>query len=336
MASPFEIYWRFAGLPLSKAKGLLVDLIPFSVVEFAVWSGMAATLLFCIGWLPQARGTILRKARPIFAALGPVFLVLLGCGQGAFAFSFSPTAWRQPLHERVAADSLPYAVFKARVSERAERLETHLTREDYYSLDENKVMAACDQSLDRVLGDLGLPSGRRVTAIKTMGPLSTLMGLSYGGPAFHDPFFGELAIVDSSDLPTSHNWRLLAACHETAHAKGFTREMDAEILTYLALLRSGDPRLRALADIQFLRKSGEEIAWPELLTEELQRVRAKRKAVEARQPLVRSLKKWAKRLNIRNEDAKYGQRSPEEDWNPHHPFYATVFALERQAETASP
>ncbi len=328
--SPFEIYWRTLGLPLSRAKGFLVDAVPFSVVEFAVWTGITATLLFILGSFPAMRRTRLWEARRLWFFFGPIFLLLLGAGQGAFPFSLAPTAWRQPLHDKFLGDSLSYSDFQAQVDLRAQRLNQELSPSDYYSLSELEVLTACDTALDSVLDGLGLPGGRRVTALKTMGPLSTLMGLVYGGPAFHDPFFGELAVVDSSDLPTSHFWRLLAACHETAHAKGFTREMDAEILTYLALRHVPDPRYALIADIQFLRKSGEEIQWPALLKEEADRVRETRRKVEMTQPVAQFMQRWATRLKLRNDEAKYGQRDRADEWNPIHPFFSTVLAVENE------
>src|SRR5690606_5578020 len=259
-------------------------------------------------------------------------LAALGLGQGAFPGSLAPTAWRTPLAERLGADRLPEEVFRAEASAREARLRATFSGDGpgaqrwraFQGVTEREVLAACDTSLNTVLASLGLPAGRTVRAYKDMGPWTTTIGLAYGGPAFHDPFFGEIAIVRDDDMPAPHYWRLTAACHEAAHAKGFTREMDAEILTQLALARHADPNLRTLADLHFLRKTGLAVAWPDSLLAESRHVRARRAAVERTQPVVRALRTAARRLQFQNDAGKYGARTPDDAWNPRHPFFATV------------
>jgi len=337
----FDLYWRALGLPLSRMKGVITDAIPFSLVETSLWIGTAATVIFLLSLLPRRwhkRGgrwsgwLEARGVRVTALAFGPVFLVALGLGQGAFPGSLAPTAWRTPLAERLGADSLPEGTFRAWAAAREARLHEALPPDEqgarhwraFQALSERDVLAACDTSLDAVLDALHLPAGRTVRAYKNMGPWTATIGLAYGGPAFHDPFFGEIAIVSDADMPAPHYWRLTAACHEAAHAKGFTREMDAEILTQAALARHDDPRLRTLADLHFLRKTGLAVAWPESLITESQRVRARRAETEKTQPVVRALRMVARKLGMRNDAAKYGARTAVETWNPRHPFFATV------------
>jgi hypothetical protein len=326
----FDLYWRVLGLPLSRIKGAVTDAIPFSIVEVALWIGTAATLLFALSFLPRLRSR-LKPVRRIALWAGPIFLIALGLGQGAFPGSVAPTAWRAPLTQRLGQDSLAEPDFRNWVAQRETTLiealrppEGTLRWEAFQSLEESRVLAACDTSLDAVLADLNLPAGRTVRTYKNMGPWTATIGLAYGGPAFHDPFFGEIAIVRDLDLPAPHFWRLIAACHEAAHAKGFTREMDAEILTQLALLRIADSRFRTLANIHFLMKTGTKIAWPESLIAESKQVRARRVQTEAHQPMVRGLRTLARRLGLQNEGVKYGARAPTDVWNPRHPFFATV------------
>jgi hypothetical protein len=334
----FDIYWRAAGLPLSRLKGMITDAVPFSIVEVSLWAGTAATLLLAVSLL-RPRG-VLRNRRLRLAALlaGPVFLAALGLGQGAFPGSLAPTAWRTPLTEYLGTDSLGEEAFRAWVSERENSLGLALgtpeSWESFLGLTENAALRVCDRELDTVLAALGLPGGRSVRAFKNMGPWTTTLGLVYGGPAFHDPFFGEIAIVSDRDMPAPHHWRLIAACHEAAHAKGFTREMDAEILTQLALMGQDDPRLRLLRDIHFLRKTGIKVAWPDSVLAEWARVRERRIETEARQPVVRTLRRWAVRTGLQNDAAKYGTRRAADSWNPHHPFFATLQSAAKK--TTSP
>lgn len=334
----FIIYWTTLGLPLSRLKGAVVDAFPFSFVETTVWVGLVclAALAFCA---VTGRWQALRKRRRLYRALiaGPIVLLLLSLGQGAFPLSMAPSAWRQPLARHVEAPPLPYESFQAELRRRENRLLNRFGPAYYGTLPEPEILAGCDTALDRVLERLGMPPGREVGRVKAMGPLTTVLGLSYGGPAFHDPFFGELAMVKAVDLPTPRYWRLLAVCHEAAHAKGFTREMDAEILTQLALSSSHDPRYVLLGDIMFLRKSGEGVQLPESLRREIRASRDSAAAVEKRQPVVRFLRSISKRLGIQNSGGKYGTRNPREAWDPDHPFYATiVHQLPRMGVTGAP
>jgi hypothetical protein len=341
----FDLYWRVLGLPWSRVKGAVTDSVPYSLVELTLWLGTAATVVLMLTVLPtrwfagKAMGVWLRTRGVRLAALlaGPVLLIGLGLGQGAFPASLAPTAWRTPLVKRLGTDSLAEATFRTWVTAREAQLRQAFADSahgaanwnSFQSMTEHEVLAACDTGLDTILAALGLPKGRTVRAFKTMGPWTATIGLAYGGPAFHDPFYGEIAIVSDADMPAPHFWRLSAACHEAAHAKGFTREMDTEILTQLALMRVGqhDRRLRALADIHFLRKAGLKIAWPDSLIAESKRVRTRRTAVERGQPVVRTLRNAARQLGLQNTATKYGARSAAEAWNPHHPFFATVHGV---------
>ncbi len=323
----FDIYWRLIGLPLSRCKGAVTDAIPFSLVEASIWFGGAMTLLWLASWFSPFKAR-LRRGRRWFLILGPLFLAVLGMGQGAFPLSLAPSSWRTSIPRRLGSDSLGLPQFQAWVHEREANLRKNFNWDAYQSLTEADVQSACDTSLDTVLRDLGLPPGRHVRTIKAMGPLTTDMGLIYGGPAFHDPFFGELAMVHDADEPSPHYWRLIAACHETAHAKGFTREIDAEVLTQLALERISHPRYQALADIHFLRKTGMKISWPDSLVAESKRVRARWLEVEKHQPVISFFRKWIDRWHLENSGGKYGDRKPHQAWNPHQPFFATIHRLQ--------
>ena len=162
-----------------------------------------------------------------------------------------------------------------------------------------------------------------------MRGLTRLLGLSYGGPAYHDPLTGEVALAGEKDNPAPKFWRCHAICHETAHAKGFTREMDAETLTQLALLTSDNPNMQVIGRLLFLQKSGVEFQWPGRLKDEIKLKAEERQAVRAGQPLVSLLAKINQRLNIQNTPEKYGKRKKGEAWNPEHPYFSTVAYLLR-------
>jgi hypothetical protein len=299
------------------------------MVEVTVWAGLACALIL-LGAASLGRWRVLRTRSLLFYSLaaGPLVLLGMALGQGAFPLSLAPSAWRRPLAREFPAPALPYADFRGELVRREERLLRAFSPEWYASLGETEILAGCDRRLDSVLAALRLGPGRSVGAVKPMGPLTTLLGLSYGGPAFHDPFYGELAMVRPGDHPAPRYWRLIGICHEAAHAKGFTREMDAEILTQLALQGSGDPRYRMLGDIMWLRKTGERVHYPPALKREILASRDSLERVERKQPAVRFFRSLSRRLGIQNSGGKYGSREGAEAWNPHHPFFATVAALE--------
>jgi hypothetical protein len=324
----FPVYWRWLGLPLSRLKGGITDRIPFSLVEFTVWAGLGCgAVLLAAVFLRRWRRLRDRPAVFYPLAAGPLVLLCMALGQGAFPLSLAPTAWRRPLSREFHAPPLPYADFRQDLMRREERLARTFSADWYLSLDEKEILAGCDRRLDTVLSVLRLPPGRSVRLMKPMGPLTSVLGLSYGGPAFHDPFFGEMAMVRPADLPAPRYWRLIGVCHEAAHAKGFTREMDAEILTQLALQGSPDPRYRMLADIMWLRKSGERVHFPAYLRREILASRDSLERVERRQPVVRFFRTLSRKLGFQNSGGKYGSREGAEKWDAHHPFFATVAAL---------
>jgi hypothetical protein len=340
----FSDYWLFFGLHLSRCKGWVVDAIPFSVVELAFQAGLLVTALAVTAWLPWPksvlglataswRGSLLRslQRKRIVLLLGPGFLALLGMGQGAFPWSLAPSAWRPALQVILPHPTLTAERQNALLHRHLQSLWLEMTPDRYSSLSEAEALVTCDRLLDSVLARLQLTPGRQVKAIKPMGPLSTLLGLVYGGPAFHDPFFGELAMVKTEDMPSSKFWRLHATCHETAHAKGFTREMDAEILTFLAFSQSDDKRYQALGDLMYLAKSGKSFPIPPCIRADMDAVRRNRILVERRQRFTTFLKVWAEHFHLRNQPLKYGDQQAGDAWNVQHPFFATVMGQLDQA-----
>ncbi len=324
----FDFYWRTFGLPFSRIKGSITDAVPVSLVEVSLWMGGIATLIWLLSLLRRKEAWAKPWVRRISFLLGPFFLLAMAQGHGAFPASLAPTALRPSLTRDFGTDSLSEDTFNNWVAERESRLRGEFDWASYQSLSEQEVLNACSISLDTVLKDLGLPPGRTVRTIKSMGPLTTVMGLVYGGPAFHDPFFGEIGMVRQQDSPMPHHWRLIAACHESAHAKGFTREMDAEILTQLALLRIPDPRFQVLADVHFLEKAGLKIQWPDSLLSEARAMRQERHELQRHQHVISFLRRWVNRWHLGNSGGKYGDRDRGEAWNPRQPFFATVHRLQ--------
>lgn len=108
MATLFPFYWRWLGLPLSRAKGEVVDQLPFSLVETTIWIGVLFAAIMAMAAL-TGRWRFLRSRPSLFSLLaaGPVILILMALGQGAFPLSLAPSAWRLPLARAFPAPPLP-------------------------------------------------------------------------------------------------------------------------------------------------------------------------------------------------------------------------------------
>ncbi|MBF0430472.1 MAG: DUF3810 family protein [Fibrobacteria bacterium] len=319
---------------MSLIKGTIVDVIPFCLTEIVLWIGLLSCVLLLLKHLPifkkdsqrvhPTKTSLFRINTILLIVCGPVLLFVLISGQGAIPFGPQPTLNRKSLNKNWAPDSLSEKQFEQYVRWFEQKLHQEFNETDYLNLSEDLVLKNCNHTLDSLLVAYGLPKGRTLKRIKPLFGLTRLLGLSYGGPAFHDPLLSEVAMVRKSDLPTPNYWRLHAICHETAHAKGFTREMDTEILTQLALLTNQDKRLHLLGYILFLQKSGKSFSWPEFLEKERTQKALERRDTKKRQPFVRLLTHINKKLSIQNSGEKYGTRKKHDKWKSDHPFFTSV------------
>ena len=129
------------------------------------------------------------------------------------------------------------------------------------------------------------------------------MGISYGGPAYHDVISSEVVIAAYEDFMQPTYWYRKCLVHEIIHAQGFTSEMDTEILTWLALRLSSDPLDNSYAQLMVLIKSKIEFAWPKSIEEE--RVYIRKTQLKSGFA-VNMAKKFTKKFNIKNRSDKYG------------------------------
>ena len=336
MNSIFNLYWKIFGATLSGVKGSIADFAPISLVEILVWIGFFACLItlnnlririgIWRGKIPSEIGSE-KLSSLVFFLLGPFLLFLLMSGQRVIPFSPAPTSLRPSLYKTFGAPLLFEPEWDSLIILNNEKLSNSFPVEAYRQINYQNLFSDCNNMLDSVILKLGLPKGRRVSNIKQMMGITRILGTAYGGPAYHDPLTSEVAWISQKEFPTTTYWRIQAACHEIAHAKGFTREMDAEILTYLALSSSKDPLYQSMGTLLWLQKSGSQFDWPGYLERERQLKHNLRKKVQLKQPLVR-LAIWInEKLGFKNTPAKYGSRSPGQSWNPGHPFFSTVHHL---------
>ena len=314
-----EAYWRFLGLPLSRLTGALVDRVSWPVSEILLWFGILSCCLWPLAW---------KAAWPwwgrMILGFGVLLLVIQGFSQGATPWDFVPTVFRDRPSERIITNEVDGESFNAWFAE-AQHSVKNPAGEFYRNAPEQPELKDVQAALGLVLAELNYPLGREVRAIKTMRGLSRLLGLAYGGPAYHDVITGEVVMASALDYPSTKMWRWCTVVHECAHAQGFTREMDAEILTYLALKKMGEMGHFCALSLA-LGKTQRKLDWPEFIRTELSEVQAQHKALH--QPVVDMLRKWSTAVNVQNSGQKYGALADGQSLPPRdHEFFRVVLGV---------
>jgi hypothetical protein len=258
-------------------------------------------------------------------------MVLVGCftlliqagSQGILPFDLVPTAYRDLPVDRLESSEVEAKSFEAWFRQ-AEQSMASFPAEVYQQAPLYPPLTLVTEALHSVLEDLDYPTGREVKAIKDMEGLTLLMGLAYGGPAFHDVVSGEVALASAKDLPSSKAWRWWTVVHELTHAQGFTREMDAEVLTFLTLRALDHPLGKPLATWMALSKTQRPFSWPEVMKTEWKDVQQKREALH--QPWVQGLKRLLQGAQVQNSGEKYGDLASKQVPPPTHEYFRVVLA----------
>jgi hypothetical protein len=231
---------------ISHIVGFLFGWMHFSVAELLLYAGVVAIPIYIV---VQIILVLVRKDRLLRAFKVVVNLTLVWCvGYFLFIAMWGLNYYRQPL-----AVTLGYSVesggyymedltrlcaalakdaneFRAQVKENANgRMELQESPRDALL----KVPKAYDAL------------AREFTGLKARHaqPKPVLLShyLSYTNiEGIFIPFTMEPNV--NVDMPESS--LLSAACHEAAHAQGFAREDEANFLSYLACMASGDPELK--------------------------------------------------------------------------------------------
>lgn len=314
-----ETYWIWIGGPWSVWVGSFSDRTSVPISELLLWFGLICTLLLCLcPWVPN-----LWTRTRYGLILGLTCLIIQVFSQGATSWDFVPTVFRTPVSSRAPKVEVQSNAFQNWWQQQQDHLLTW-PQAMYETAPEVPDLAMVNDALDQVLINLNYPSGRSVKRWKTMAGFTKVLGLAYGGPAYHDVISGEVVMVSEQDWPSSKAWRWCTLVHEVAHAKGFTREMDAECLTWLALGQLEHPMGLYLQSWLALGKTGQKISLPIFLEEEQKRVWKARKALH--QPLVSFFKSLGKRYSIQNTAQKYGAIAPDTTPPPQHEFFGMVLA----------
>jgi hypothetical protein len=311
-----EWYWEWLGAPLSRWVGAFTDQFAFVFSELLLWVGIFSALALL--YSPWHDG--LGRLRMLWG-IGVLSLLIQAFSQGATPYDFVPTVFRSPVEGRYGVQAVDLEGFDAWFAEAQAQLLS-LPEGLYMEASMDPALSMVNDALDRVLEDLDYPAGRTVSRSKQMVGLTRLLGLAYGGPAYHDVITGEVVLVKDEDLPSSKAWRWWTTMHEVAHAKGFTGEMDAEVLTFLALGKLDHPLGPYLQAYMALSKSGRSFKWPEVMLMENKAILEKRKSLN--QPVVFWMRRMGQKFSIQNSGAKYGALQKSQLPKVDHPFFGVV------------
>jgi len=307
-----EAYWAWVGGPTARLLGSWVDGISIPISEILLI--LALALIFFRLSLPWIGLSV-----PIIWWIGPILLGIMAFSQGVTTIDWVPSVFRTPPHIRAGSVSVGenFHGWKERVKERV----FLFSEEAYLQAESSPNLKEVDRAVKRVLNGLSYPPGREVKKIKEMMGLTRLMGLAYGGPAYHDVVTGEVVMAAENDLPRTKVYRWLTVVHEIAHAQGFTREIDAEVLTWLILKEMESPFAQFCADVQALSKGPWEWKAPPAYRKEQDKVLMARKSLK--QPVVAWLSSIWKRGGLQNNVVKYGSISKSRP-PVNHPFFGVV------------
>lgn len=310
--------WAYLGGPLSLLQAKAVESFDFSLVEICLWVLIPAALLSL--W-PK-----FFKAMRLPRYLSWALLFLMLAGQGVFSpFYASPSAWRTPVHDKLSTRPVDSALLHSYADLAESKLQSFHHEALYLNLRDSAILHQANQQLDFLIDSLGYAPGRPVAKIKEMQGLSRKLGEIYGGPAYHDPLTTEIALAPN-EFPLPKYWRIMAIFHECAHAKGFTREIDAELLTWFALDRAGS-LYTSIAQLMFLNKTGlKQFQLPSFWLHERDSLRALRKAYFAQRPIENFFKESSESLGLINTGDKYGSLKDLGSISSNHPFFGPVLA----------
>ncbi|MBF0196071.1 MAG: hypothetical protein HQL32_00055 [Planctomycetes bacterium] len=247
--------------------------------------------------------------------------------QGVTPVDLVPSAYRLRPSVALKGPSVESDKLQVFLAEQEKQLHDSFSAEAYHNLPEWPNLAQLELAIGAALKHLSYPKGREVRRVKKLWGLTRLMGLAYGGPAYHDVISAEVVVASHEDLPSSKFWKWTCVAHEVVHAQGFTREMDTEIITWLAFYLSTDPMKQNFARMMLLQKSGQEFQWPAELLGEFKRVREERKKVQAEQWLVSFFRTLGESSGVQNSGAKYGTVSKGKKIPEDHEFFRSVYKM---------
>ncbi len=217
-----ETFERTVSARLRMLLSFLSGLFPFSLTELVLLL-LLPTLLFLVALSIRTKSPTLLASRLLFS---------LFCYLALFTTAFAPGLYRPPLEARLSLT--PDAPTEGELLSCASYL-SRLAASPPPTPAEEEISLRIEEAY-AVLGKrYGICVNPAASAKRTKTPLLSHLGY-FGLYAFP---FGEVTVVkEVSDVRYG-----FTLAHELAHASGFAREEEADIMAFLACIESGDPYL---------------------------------------------------------------------------------------------
>ena len=322
-----EWYIQFIWNPINQLQGGIVESLPFSFTNLFIYNGLICLIYYLTQIVKYKR----RFKFHFYPTLSILILILQLGGQGATPFGTSAIFYRTTIVE--SSEIPPIDSIKNQeqlIYSQQQFLKSYSifkdTTQKYWIPQINKWL---NQSLKQLYPNQVI-SPRDPQIVKDYSGISRLFGLAYGGPAFSDPIISEISMANSKDYPIPFSARLKAWVHELAHAKGFGSEEETEILTFHALLNSGNPQVQAIAYQMVLQKNRVNYQLPKDLWEQWQSSRVKFKEVRQNNYAVYFLRGLLKKLSIQNSSHKYGTVNNPNEFNSKNNFLKASYYFIKQ------
>lgn len=229
---------------ISQVVGFLFGWMHFSVAELLLYIGVAAIPVYII---VQIILVIIKKDKLLRAFSVAVNLALVWCvGYFLFIGMWGLNYYRQPL-----ASTLGYTVEPRSVADLTELCTALAEDANEYRAevkeDGNGRMVLAESPRDALLK---VPKAYEALAGEFSGikarpsqPKPVLLSY-YMSYTNIEGIFIPFTMEPNVNVHMPQSALLSAACHEAAHAQGFAREDEANFLSYLACMASGDPELQ--------------------------------------------------------------------------------------------
>ena len=214
---------RAIGAPGREFISSLFSAIPFSMTELLLL--LTPALLLLLLWI-GIRASASRERTGRYVATILCSSLLFFCG---YVVLLSPGYRRPPIEDALGLSAV--APSDAELSACADWL-LGLAKEPERIPSEEEIVAALRASYQRLGERRALSVAPGVTVKKTVTPLFSRLGL-FGLYAFP---FGEITVAAECPMAT----RTFTLAHEMAHASGYSREEEADLVAFLACLESGD------------------------------------------------------------------------------------------------
>ncbi|MCO4781613.1 MAG: hypothetical protein KC646_04765 [Candidatus Cloacimonetes bacterium] len=244
----------------------------------------------------------------LFTLCWLVFCLCAISYQNAFFVRLIPSFYLPSYPVSEPLDSQQFENFKQNCFNEFKRL---FDFDQYQKLSDSDLLKHATITSQEQLKQFNINLNSKLTKIKYLSGVPRILGLSYGGIAYHDLFTGEIVIPTKEDYPTTLFFRAVMIFHEIGHAFYHADDVQNSIFQAHAMISSKHPVIQSLGYLFILQYTDYpmwtqiETYHPKLYNEMVTQqrlnmeLRSKRKAIK-------SFKRILTKVKIQNNDVKYG------------------------------